>query len=617
MKRKNVLLFSLVLLFLSTAYAQTNPIDPARRVAWNPGIPEGIPERTTICATFSPGATAAQINSAIQSCPAGQVVFLNAGTYNISGINFAGKSNVTLRGAGPDQTFLVFSGQNGCLGGSFAASICIATTGNPDAPVSWTAGYSKGTTQITLSDTSQIAAGTLLLLDQRNDSSDPGDIYICTAAAECVYEGGAGAHRVDTVGCSGDECRRSMIQVVIATAVAGNVVTISPGLYMPNWRADRVPEAWPITPVTGVGIENLSMDHSGTSNAAGITIWHGYKNWIKNVRSLMAGRAHVWMVRTARTVIRDSYFWNSRGAGGSTAYGIELRITSDTLIENNIIDRTTGSVTLGSSGGGDVIAYNFGNDQVYTSPTAWMISFGSMHGIVHMALFEGNDANSIQSDPTHGTRNFNTMFRNRLNGWEPGKTMQTIPVYGYAYGRYHNAVGNVLGEQGYHTNYETFPPNGPTDYKTIYAYGWSDGIETSQSTGVPDDVLTATSLMRWGNCDIVTDTCRFEASEVPTGISPYGNPVPSNQSLLNSLYLLGRPSFFNTALGSVPFPAIGPDVTGGDVPDVNGHAYKIPARLCYENTPEDASGILIFNADNCYGTTPLPAPPTNLTVVVQ
>src|SRR5213594_4962322 len=73
-------------------------LDPSRRIDWsNAGIPGGIPNRTTICATLNPGATAAQINAAIAACPANQVVYLNAGTYTLSaGLTFVGKSHVTL-----------------------------------------------------------------------------------------------------------------------------------------------------------------------------------------------------------------------------------------------------------------------------------------------------------------------------------------------------------------------------------------------------------------------------------------------------------------------------------------------------------------------------------------
>ena len=69
MRRIQLLLFSLILLCLSTpAHAQlwSGILDSSRAVDWSQaGIPGGIPNRTTICSTLNPGATAAQINSAI------------------------------------------------------------------------------------------------------------------------------------------------------------------------------------------------------------------------------------------------------------------------------------------------------------------------------------------------------------------------------------------------------------------------------------------------------------------------------------------------------------------------------------------------------------------------
>jgi hypothetical protein len=75
------------------------------RIDWSQaGVSGGIRNRTTICATLNPGATAGQINSAIAACPSGQVVKLNAGTYSLSsGIDFNARSSVTLRGDGPDR----------------------------------------------------------------------------------------------------------------------------------------------------------------------------------------------------------------------------------------------------------------------------------------------------------------------------------------------------------------------------------------------------------------------------------------------------------------------------------------------------------------------------------
>src|SRR5262245_28147457 len=95
-----------VVLLVATAAearAQQTIVAPSRSIDWSKaGVTGGIPSRTTICATLNPGATAAQITSAIAVCPAGQVVKLNQGTYNLEdGIRFNGRNNVTLRGAGP------------------------------------------------------------------------------------------------------------------------------------------------------------------------------------------------------------------------------------------------------------------------------------------------------------------------------------------------------------------------------------------------------------------------------------------------------------------------------------------------------------------------------------
>jgi hypothetical protein len=76
----------------------------------------GIPSRTTVCAKLQPGATAAQITAAIAACPNGQVVTLAAGTYDIADGGIVMKSGVTLRGAGADQTQLVFTSVDPCGG---------------------------------------------------------------------------------------------------------------------------------------------------------------------------------------------------------------------------------------------------------------------------------------------------------------------------------------------------------------------------------------------------------------------------------------------------------------------------------------------------------------------
>jgi hypothetical protein len=112
--------------------------------------------------------------------------------------------------------------------------------------------------------------------------------------------------------------------------------------------------------------------------------------------------------------------------------------------------------------------------------------------------------------------------------------------------------------------------------------------------------------MRWGNYDTVNDTSRFVAAEVPSGISNYSNPVPASNNLPPSFYLSSKPAWF----GSVPWPSIGPDVTGGSVTagsgaasTLGGHVHKIPARRCFEDVMGGSFGDTMprtFNSDSCY-----------------
>src|SRR6266436_2636348 len=285
-RKTSLLLFPILLCVTTHSEAQT-VIDPSRRIDWSQaGVALGIPNRTTICATLNPGATAAQINSAIGSCPSNQVVFLNAGTYNLSsGIVFNNKSNVTLRGAGPDKTFLIFSNGTSCTG--LGGDLCIEngdTNDGYDGPsniATWTAGYSVGTTSITLGavtlgSISNLQVGSVLFLDQADDTSDTGQVYVCQTINVCSMEVGSLNGRVG----------RGQQQPVVVTSISGSgpwTIGISPGIRMPNIVSGKSPQVWWLNglPVQNDGIENLSMDHTNTNSAiaAGTFLMNSYKIW--------------------------------------------------------------------------------------------------------------------------------------------------------------------------------------------------------------------------------------------------------------------------------------------------------------------------------------------------
>ena len=306
-----------------------------------------------------------------------------------------------------------------------------------------------------------------------------------------------------------------------------------------------------------------------------------------------------------------SWFPGTQNAA-SQSYGVESFISSDNLVVNNIFEQVTAPIMMGPAMG-SVFAYNFSINDTYTV-AAWLqqaVAIGHDAGAMYN-LFEGNNGSGYWGDVFHGTSGLNTVFRNRAVGWETGKTAVTVPVQLESYNRFDNIIGNVLGQFGYHTTYQT--SLGVVASASIYDLGAgnTEGLVT-----VLSDSLVASTLMRWGNYDVVNAAVRFVNSEVPSGISSYANPVPASQTLPPSFYLSAKPSWWPS--GKV-WPPIGPDVTGGNIPNLAGHAYTIPAQDCYANVmggPSDGSGtILTFNANTCYAIA-RPAPPTNLTVVVK
>ncbi|HWF90737.1 MAG TPA: hypothetical protein VN684_00565 [Terriglobales bacterium] len=630
----------LILIFVPCSYAQlwNGILSSNRAVDWsNAGIPGGVPSGSWAqCgSTIAAGASAATINSALASCSANHYVLLGAGTFNLSsGITFNGKSNIELRGAGADQTLLKFSGSVSCNG--LGASICIdGSNSSPNGEqhtASWTAGYAKGTTTLTLSSTSGIVANqTLLILDQLDDASDTGGVFVCEQEGLCSNDGPGGAARTD----GSPSGPRSQQQEVLVTGVSGNQVTISPGLYMPNWRSSQSPGAfWATSYASQDGVQNLSVDSSASPNSeSGVLLFGCNQCWVQGIRSIVPTRNHVWIYQSVHSDISNNYFYGTQNYA-STSYGVEQFIGSDNLIENNIFQRVTAPMMNGGSTSGVVWGYNYTINDYYdpVSPN-WLQPGMYLHaaGQDNM-LFEGNISSGFIADNVHGTHNFITMFRNQSLGWEQGqseaKTGQTDAVQAYAFSRYFNIIGNVLGKSGYDTGYmDAEQTGGASGNSSIYVLGWSGNGGASDSSCCVNDPNVKSTIMLWGNYDTVNNASRFLSSEVPSSLSSFANAVPASQSLPNSFYRSTKPSWW----GSMPWPAIGPDVTGGNVAGVGGHVYLIPAADCYLNHmggPADGSGsVLSFNASSCYGagaagggtgggTTP-PAPPSSLNAVVN
>lgn len=149
---------------------------------------------------------------------------------------------------------------------------------------------------------------------------------------------------------------------------------------------------------------------------------------------------------------------------------------------------------------------------------------------------------------------------------------------------------------------------------------------------VPIDSQVLPTTMRWMNYDVFNAAIQTNTAEVPSGIAVLPNPVPTTTCTLTiacpaSFYQSAKPSFWYSAL---PWPAIGSDVTGGNLGVVAGtinttghqsgmaaingttyvgnlvssawagHANTNPAMFCFLNTlgglPDGTNSAVAFDA---------------------
>ena len=640
-------------------------LSPNRFSNWTPGVVGGIPANRTQCVTAActtvgsgpaSSITSSQINSAIMSASAGTYVLLPAGTYSSATgcITFGGKSNVTLRGAGANQTFLAPKSTSGCNGSILMGSTSNSAGSPQNGPVAVKGSTVQGSTTLTLASVSFLKVGNPIILDQLDPACDNGGIfasgtgagYTCTGTPPGsggpyntqgggnAIRGGSGCSRgptgcyhqqqiVEVTSCNGD--------TTVGAACAGKnlVVGIFPGLHMPNWSTANMFAWWATSPGLNDGLEDLHIDSSGNSGAIGIEMANCQGCWIKGIASTDTSEAHVQMLYSNLGTIRNSYFFLTQNAA-TVSYGTECESCSDMLIENNIFQAVTAPHIVNGPASGVVWGYNFDVNMTFTRSKNFSIPAQGNHAsMTDTILEEGNIGNGWTGDVIHGTGDMNTAFRNAYHTqpacWQSGATY-TSYVYGactsgittmqiYAFHRFYSLIGNVLGTSGKQTTY----CNGTTacsraftaNNTNVFGVGYGNG-------GVPNDSNTVSTIMLWGNADPVTGygSPRFNCSEVPqfptsgTGTSsiigvqlPYLNACPSSHTLPASFYYSSTPSWWPTGK---PWPPIGPDVKGGNILATSGYshgaAFVTNSSQCSGcNTSTYANGEINSNpAMDCY-----------------
>ncbi len=508
---------------------QTSLIPADRQTVWNPGIPGGVPVRNSVCATidaatYGNGTTdaAAAIQAAVNACPKDGVVYLPPGTYLLSTMITLTKP-VVLRGAGAGSTTLQKSG------GSVA--VMIGNWTNLGAPIALTADAPKGSTSLTVADASAISVGDMLHLDQVDDPA-----VVMGTVCPYLKRGSTGAWRsigqmVEVAGKSGNVLTlTSPLHWTFTTALSAQVVTLSP-------KATK----W-------AGLEDLRI--TGASTVA-VNVQYAAYSWIKGVETDHVDGVHVSLAGTYRFILRDSYAHHSVNytyGGASYGYSLEWQ-SSDDLIENNIVYYMNKPIQFRASGGGNVVAYNYVDDE-WAIPGWQEVGIDSHCSFSHMELVEGNYAPHAGVASTWGNAGNITYFRNNFSTvslTRPGdyQNVEALELDANMVG--FNVLGNVLGSPGRTISgaaqqFEALDRtscmlNVPYMFRTNYDSG--NGGYCSYTT--PPNTITSSELLRHGNFDYVNNSVVWD-------------PTITDHALPASLYLIGKPAFF----GSSAWPWVDP-----------------------------------------------------------
>ena len=575
---------------------------PGQGIDWSSAGVGTIPARTVACAQLNAGASLATINADLASCPSGEAVVLAAGTYTISGTLHV-PSNVTLRGAGADKTILNATG-------SGEAPVLLGSGSVPYVPRVISGGASSGSTQITLGATLGISAGAYLVITEANDSS-----YVTTAGSggNCNWCDGSWT-------TTGNYARGQIVQV---TAVSGNTVSISPALYTSYTHAP-IAVAFKMA-ASYAGVESLQVRANNTGYTANFAMDLCAYCWVKGVESNYADGDHVAVSWGYHDEIRDSYFSNAYLHTPGT-YDSDVKLvlkTSASLIENNIIERTHVAVMLEWGPAGNVIAYNYTMGEFDSGSPNVVIGGLDYHGAhPQFNLVEGNVMTVFYADSIWGSSSDTTAFRNWFVGTNhvcaPASGRGTVNCsgkngyYGYQAARAiqfsylatrNFFIGNIVGSSQMQALLKAgaaipqsdqleYPAVRPYEASQLWTFGYGSANDDGLGTGCGGGIApchkegnTATQLLH-GNYD--------NLSKITAWASGINTLLPA------SFYLAAKPAWW----GTLPFPAIGPDIKGGTGP--GAHSYGNPAQNCYLKTMAGMDGgpgsPLTFNAGNCYVT---------------
>ena len=223
-----------------------------------------------------------------------------------------------------------------------------------------------------------------------------------------------------------------------------------------------------------------------------------------------------------------------------------------------------------TSGGGNVIAYNYVDEAVIGSLTnSWQETAINMsHGsFCHSDLFEGNYTPNVGVDSTHGNNGWGVIFRNWATGRNSSGRTNTYlrAIYVDGWNREMTSIGNVLGSPSFKPTYLILSPRTGVNpvyggVSSIYLLGsnaWELSTGRKPGADYMDDGQAEDLFYRHLDYDTKTNT-------------QYDNPTNPEKTLPDSLYLTSKPAFF----GALQWPWVDP--AGAT------KVYTLPAKARYD-----------------------------------
>lgn len=544
---------------------------PDDRLAdWRPGVtvgvPGGIPVRKALIDVTKPpfnadptGTADAQpaILQAIAKAGPNDVVYLPAGTYRINaGIGTGAKGHFTLRGAGPDKTFIRPQ----------AGGISIGAGGAdwwyPNRlKIDLAGGALRGATSLALADPKALDAcpnGGVGMLCQVSLKNDP---------------------KLPVVAGNFDYMRSQVTRIVGRTPAT---VTISPALQF-DLPASLAPRLRPTARAAEfVGIEDLTLDGAAANIQVGINVTTGYACWIRNVSVLNITNYHVSISDSLQCEVRHSTIATRKGTGSNGA-GFLVGTTGSSLFEDNILMEQFPHIEVNASCG-NVFGYNLCHDSTIQGVVG--CSINSNHG-PHSSfnLYEGNVSPKFQADGYHGSSSHDTIFRNWLHGSSEKTDLFWICVNLNRFTRSYSVVGNVLGCRGKPWIYDNDDKGYGYDQHLIYSLGmpnmgnggFNGSAQLSKGRPWADWAKIQAGEKGPGPGGFQELDLDVRATTLIKGNFNYmHNAVPANEALggaalPKSLYLTEKPAWF----GALAWPAFGPDAAF--------EKNKIPAQARFES----------------------------------